>query len=157
MKLNEVKKVPDGTFVGVKISKKSKDDLIKLAESLDVPNILDKKDLHVTVIYSKKYLPNFKPLGKLDKSIIAKPTKFSIFGESSNCLVVELSCKDLVNRNKQIVKLHGATSDYDSYECHITLSYDVDDFDIKKLNPKSVKSIEIVEEYMENLNLDWSS
>jgi hypothetical protein len=56
------------------------------------------------------------------------------------------------------MKLHKAEYDFDEYKCHITLSYDIGDFDYKKLNPKDfVKSIEVVKEYQEDLNLDWLS
>lgn len=158
MKLNEIKKTPDGTYVGVKISKESKDKLYEMAEKLGVPNILPKKDYHITVIYSRKYLPNFEALGKLDEPIIAKPDKFSLFDakDDNKCLVIELKCPDIVKRHNHIMKVHGATYDWDEYKCHITLSYDVEDFSLKgKSAKKMIDSIEIIEEYSENLNLNW--
>ena len=157
MKLFEIKKDPDGTYVGVKLSKKSKTELFNLAKDLKIPNMLDKSKYHITVIYSRKYLPTFEALGKYDKPIIATPQKFSIFGAKNdeNCLVLELNCPEIIKRHKHIMKLYDAVYDFDVYKCHITLSYDVEDFDIKNVSYESLKELEIVEEYKENLNLDW--
>lgn len=157
MLLNEIKKTPDGTYVGVKLTKESRDTLYDEAKKLKIPNLLDKSEYHITVIYSRKHLPNFEPLGKYENPIVAKPKTLSLFTTSSGnpCLVIELTCPKLEKRHEHIMKVHGATYDWDEYKCHITLSYDCEDFDIKKKNAKKLFSnIEIETEYEEPLNTD---
>jgi hypothetical protein len=156
--LLEAGKEPDGTYVGVKLSKESKKKLAELQKSLNVPNPLNSDDMHVTVIYSRKYLPEFKSKGKLEKPIKAKLEKLEIFParNEKNCLVVKLKSPELTKRHKEIMKEHGATYDWDEYKPHVTLSYDVGDFDPKKHDLKDhLNEIEIVEEYDQDLKLDW--
>jgi hypothetical protein len=156
MKLHEIKKVPDGTFVGSKLSNESKIKLYELVKKLNVPNPLEKEKYHVTVIYSKKYLPHLTSVGKYDKPIIAKTKNLAMYGEESECLVIELECPELKKRNKEITKIHGATSDYDEYKCHVTLSYDCEDFDIPTTSIKKLlPTIELTSEYVDDLDLNW--
>ena len=151
-------KEPDGTYVGVKLSKDSMKKLSELQKAIDVPNPLDPEKMHITVIYSRKHLPDFKAKGKLEKPIKAKLDELDIFPsrDDKNVLVVKLKTPELTKRHKEIMKEHGATYDWDEYKPHVTLSYDVGDFDPKAHNLKDhLNEIEIVEEYDEDLKLDW--
>lgn len=153
---------PDGTFVGVHLSKKSKDALAEAAAKMKVPNKLRRDKMHATLIYSRKYLPEFKAKGKFDEPLTATPDKLEIFPSqdgNSNVLVVRLDAPDLVKRHKEIMKEHGATYDFDEYKPHITLSYNVGDFDPDAHDIKEHMddpTIEIVDEYQEDLDLDWA-
>lgn len=155
-------KKPDGTFVGVKISKESKDALISASKKMKVPNIIDKDKIHITLIYSRKHLPKFEAKGKLEKPIIVSVDKLDIFPAQegdSKALIVKLDAPDLVKRHKEIMKEEGATYDFPKYIPHITLSYDVGDFDAKAekiTDYMSNSNLEIVEEYAQDLELNWA-
>lgn len=156
-------KKPDGSFAGLKFSTDTQTALKEYIEKNEIPNPLNTNKIHSTLLYSKKYLPDYKPAGKLDKSWFGSPTHFSIFksnkktgGTGSNCLVLEYKCSEQSSRFDELMEKHAATYDFDEYKPHITLSYDVGDLDYKKL-PKFSKQLEIVEEYGENLNLNWAS
>lgn len=150
-----------GTFVGLRMSDKTMDNIEKLIKKLKVPNPIDRKDMHTTLIYSRKELPEFKEEGKLKEVKLATPKNFDIFKsrqDGTNCLVVKLDAPDIVKRHKEIRKEHGATHDFDEYLPHITLSYDCGDFDFSKVDVKELlPEIEFSEEYQEPLQLDWNS
>lgn len=160
--LRESKKTPDGTYVAVKLSEESKDKLYSAAEKMKVPNILDKKDYHTTLIYSRKYLPEFEAKGELNPPIAATISKLEIFtGKDGDqkVLVAVVDCPELVERHKSIMDEHKATYDFDEYVPHVTLSYNCNDFDVKSHDIlENIESpfIEFVEEYSTDLDLDWA-
>lgn len=163
MKLEELaknKKTPDGTYVGVKFNKETVDRIKKFIKLNNIPNPIKSESFHCTVIYSRKYLPTFKPKGKIDPAWIGKVKKLDIFKSQSgtNCLVIIFKCPELTARHKQIMKDYDATYDFDEYHCHITISYDCGKFD-----PSSIEDLESVigdiiidDEYSEDLNLNWA-
>ncbi len=149
-----------GTYAGLKFS----DDTIKMIkeyiEKNDIPNPLNGDDFHSTLLYSRKYLPEYEATGKFDESWTGDPNHFSIFpsnpkngGDGSNCLVLEYTCKEQVARFDDLMDKHDATYDFDEYKPHVTLSYDVGDLDYKNL-PELETALEIVEEYGEDLKID---
>lgn len=142
-----------GTYVGVKLSEESAAQVKEFMRNNSIPVPLPKSKLHVTVIYSRKELPDFKPKGKLEDPIVVVPEKFALFGESKNALVVKIKSPDLVKRHKEIMKEHNATFDYDVYEPHISLSYDCVGFDVSSLDLEELGPLEIVEEYEEEITL----
>ena len=150
----------DGTYIAAKFSKKSKDLLKKLATDLEVPNILPREKMHVTIVYSKKAFTNFDIHGKLEKPWKAKVKDLEIFKTQTgkSALVLRLDCQDLTDRHNYFEKEHGATYDYPEYKIHVTLSYDVgDDWKIPKTEPsETVPELELDEEYYEALSLDWA-
>jgi hypothetical protein len=156
--LYEKKEEPKGTYVGVRLTDESKEKVLKVIKEMDVPNPIGKKDMHLTLIYSRKYLPDFSPRGKLDKVIVAKPKELDIFpskAEGKDVLVVKLTAPALVKRHKEIMKEHEATYDYAEYIPHLTLSYNCKEFDIKKFDiSKLLDTLEIDEEYDEELDFD---
>lgn len=150
-----------GTFVGVKLSNDSEKRVKLLIEEGNIPNPIDIKDLHITVAYSRKYLPDFEARGKLEEPITAKVTGLDIFPSQDTdkkALVLRLKSPKLTYRHNQIRKKHGATFDFSEYKPHLTLSYDAGDYDISDVEPTEfVKELEIDTEYMEDLNLDWNN
>ena len=162
VELTEKKNMPDGTYAGLKFSTETKNLIKKYMEENEIPNPLDVDAIHSTLLYSRNHLPEYKPAGKLDESWFGKPKHFSIFnsnpkngGDGSNCLVLEYKCSQQSTRFDDLMEKYDATYDFDEYKPHITLSYDVDDLDYKKL-PMIDGKLEIVEEYGEDLNLDWA-
>ena len=153
-----------GTYAGVHFSEKTKNEIHEYMQLNHIPNELSPSKLHTTLLYSRKYLPDYKAVGKYDKPMIGIPGNFDIWksngedGEPTNCLIVEFECEELNERHDNLMKEHKATYDYPKYKTHITLSYDCGELDPKKLMPfkKIVKKIEIVEEYQEILDLNWA-
>jgi len=162
IELTESKK--RGTYAAVRFS----DDTVKriktFIEENEIPNPISANKLHTTVLYSRKYCPDYKAAGTYDTPLVGKPKKFDLWksqpdedGNRSNCLVLAYDCPELVKRHKSLMDEHKATFDFDQYRPHVTLSYDAGaDFDVNKLKPQDVGNIEITKEYMEDLDLDWA-
>ena len=165
MKLDEVKKkTPDGTFAGVNFDKSTTDAVLKYIKENDIPHGLRGHEMHATLLYSKKYLPDYEPAGKLKKPLVGTFSGFEIFesskdddtGKKKNCLVMRFICESLSQRHLSLMKEHGATYDYDEYKPHLTMSYDAGDFDPDKL-PSYNKDLIIIEEYGSDLQDDWTA
>lgn len=144
-----------GTYAGVRYDLESKSYISSLASKFDNP--IKEEDIHSTLLFSRKFLPNYEPLGEVNE--IVKPKKYNIFkSDDKNVLVLEVTSKWLEERHKSLMETHGATWDFPSYIPHITLSYDVGDIEIPKLSKKDLKTELIIsEEYSEELNLDWKN
>lgn len=156
-----------GTYVGVHFDS----DTVKRIKEFAVDNkiSLQQHKLHTTVLYSLKYLPNCKSLGKLNTPLIGRPKKFSVVetsfpgdqdqppnesGKIEYSLVLQYDSPELVARNKELKKEHSATHHFDPYKPHITLSYDVGDINVSKLNSKDIGNINIVLEYGKDLDFN---
>lgn len=146
-----------GTYAGVHFSESTQDDLKKFMMMNDIPNPVPRDKLHTTLLYSRKRCPNYVPRGLIDPPLVGKPTGFEVWPsqEGNNCLVLKYDCPELTQRHKDLMSEHGATFDYPEYRTHVTLSYDIGDMDISSLPPYE-GTIEIVEEYAEELNLEWA-
>jgi len=166
MKIKELleEKSKKGTYSGARFSKKTVDALVAFCKEHKIPKAIDGDHLHTTILFSRKFLPDYKAAGKYDEMIVAKPKQWNVWktspsdpnAEKTNCLVLETNCPALVERHKELMDEHGGTYDYDEYKTHLTLSYDIGDFDVKDL-PLFDQDIEIEEEYQEDLNLDWAA
>ena len=151
MELTEQK----GTYAAVRFDQTTIDVLTSIIEDNKIPNGLNPDEFHSTTCFSRKHLKGFKPLGKIDPPWIAKPLKFGTFpmGDKT-CAILFYECNDQSNRFDYICKEYGATWDYDKYECHITLSYNIDNYDMKKLDIKKIPELTIISEYTEELDLN---
>jgi len=160
--ISEDKKENKGSYAAIRFNKDTIDGIKKYIKENDIPNHTKFDKMHTTLLYSRKYLPEYKPAGKLDKPMIGKGKGFEVWdsqpdndGHVAKCLVMCYDCPELVKRHEELMEEHGATYDFDDYKPHITFSYDVADMKHKDL-PKFDGKIEIVEEYGEDLNLDWA-
>jgi hypothetical protein len=164
MKLNDLTKAfTQGTYAGVNFSAKTLETLRQFGIENEIPNRLQTRKLHTTLLYSRKYLPNYQPAGAIDPPLVATFKAWDVFltrpttdgAESKRALVMKLDCFPLWQRHIDLMNEHQATYDYLEYVPHISLSYDIDDFDYFAL-PKFEGEIEIVNEYMNTLDLDWA-
>lgn len=164
MKVTEIieKKQEKGTYAAVKLSNKTNKAIVKYIKDNDIPNAIKPEKLHTTLLYSRKHLPDYEPAGEYEEAMHGKPIGFEKWpsqpdddGKVAMCLVLKYTCPELVDRHKFLMKEHGATYDYDEYNPHVTFSYDVGGMQCKDL-PKFEEDIEIIEEYAEELNLDWA-
>ena len=149
----------DGSYVGARLSAKSKARLRKMAKEIGVPKLVPSSKMHITLIYSRKYLPDFKPRGKLDEPMKATVEGLTVFQQEGGprVLVVKLKSADLKNRHEEIMDEHKATYDFDEYVPHVTLCYDCGDFDETEHSIKNQfqEPLEFDEEYYEDLDLNW--
>lgn len=79
--------------------------------------------------------------------------------DNKRCLVIKLESEYLTNRHKELMKNYPSlTYDYPEYIPHITLSYDIGDFDISeiKLNESTTLPMffNIITEYKEDLQVN---
>lgn len=151
-----------GTYAGVKFDEQTIEAISQYIKQHKIPNGIDKNKLHTTLLYSRKYLPNYKSQGQIDPPFIGTPTQLQVWesqpdenGKTSNCLVLKYQCNALYQRHKKLMSQHGATYDFDEYDPHITLSYDIGKFKHKKL-PLPECDIVITSEYQEELDLSWA-
>ena len=152
-----------GTYAGVKYSPSSVELIEQFMETNHIPNAIVPSKIHTTLLYSRKFLPKYQPQGKLNPPLTATFEKFVVWKTTPpdpkqvpwNCLVMMLDCPELVQLHNMYMKEHHATYDYDQFNPHITLSYNIGDLDVKHL-PQFKGTLSIVEEYSEILNLDWA-
>ena len=149
-----------GTYAGVRFSEETKNAIVSYISQNNIPNAPERDKLHTTLLYSRKRCPNYEPAGEV--FMHGRPGAWQIWesqadseGNKTNCLVLEYECPELVARHNELMEEHGATFDYPEYKTHITFSYDVGDMSKEDL-PSYEGPIEIVEEYSEELNLDWA-
>lgn len=158
------KKEQKGTYAGIRFADDTVKQLRKFAKDHNIPNRVPHKKFHTTVLYSRKYLPDYKPAGEYEEAMVGKPKAFEIWpsqpdddGNKSHCLVLTYDCPALVKRHEDLMDEHKATYDFPDYKPHVTLSYDVGEgYDLDKLKVSDIDDLKIANEYSEELNLDWA-
>ena len=161
MRIDEIVKLveapEDGTFAGVRFDNESVQKLKDFSEDNNIPNQTPIEDYHATLLFSKVPVPEYQPQGKLRTPLTATPNDVKIWGEDEEkALVVTLMCPKLVARHEQLMKQHpNATYDHDEYIPHVTLSYNVGDFDTNSLDISKLGELVIDEEYGDDIDPDW--
>jgi hypothetical protein len=142
-----------GTYAAVKPSKNDSNILEKFISDNNIPNPEPIDKLHATLLYSRKPLPSYKPDPKLTHLVLVDKLEIWPTKSGKNCLVLKLKSDDLSKRHLYLMNKHKATYDYPEFKVHISLSYDVGDYDISKLNIKYLpKTIKLDGEYHEPLD-----
>lgn len=154
MLLFELATKEQGTYIAVKLDKESQEKIVDFIKEHKIPNGVPADKLHATVIYSLDYVSNAKKLVDKDMQFEGRPTKFDSFDGDTKNLVLLFECDDLLDRHEYFKK-HGATHTYDEFKPHITLSYDVEDFNIKNL-PKFTEKLTLINEYTQPLDTEWT-
>ena len=152
--LYEDKKEAAGTYAAAKLSDKTKKLIKQYFKDNEIPDPCDVDDMHCTILYSRKHLPDYQAAGEYDTPIVGKNGKFEIWptrDKKANVLVLHLSSPEMTKRHKFLMKEHGATYDFDEYKPHVTFTYDFGDNDVKSLKPVDF-DIEFTTEYSEDLS-----
>ena len=120
-----------GTYAGVRFDPATTDALIKYTQDGKIPNPLPPKEYHSTILYSSRPCPEYKPLGDLKEPWMGHSPKIEVWPTQSGkrCLVIHYKSDDLENRHNELMKKHNATYDFPEFKSHMTLSYDIGDFD----------------------------
>lgn len=147
-----------GTYAGVKFHTSTNKMLHGLTSGYGMQSAVRPDRFHSTLLYSRTYLPDYRPWGEIFPSLRGKPTKverWSMDSTGVEGLVLLYDCEELILRHHRLMQLHSATFDFPSYIPHITLSYDIGDFDIEQIQSavQKLPDIIIVEEYSEVLSL----
>lgn len=146
----------DGLYVGVKYSPKTVNKIKQFIIENNIKNPVEIRNIHTTILCSYKQIPSFVPRGKLSKPIIARFKNFDLWKNNNSTktnLVLLLDCLELINLHNLYTKKYDIQSVL-MYNPHITLSYDTDISDVSIL-PNFDIEFEIIEEYSEELDLQW--
>lgn len=144
MVLKFIEFLNEGTFVGIRLDAESQQRIHAYQQANDIKEPIQGKDLHVTLIYSKKTMDDFSADGVLEVPYIATITGFANY---NGVLVCELDCPDLEIKHTDLLHRYNGIHDYDSYSPHVSLSYNFQG-DVDKL-PVFDGNIKLVDEYME--------
>jgi 2'-5' RNA ligase len=127
-----------GTYISVTPNKEAADELYRWTINNNIPNPIDREDLHCTLIYSRKGIPAAKHYD-LNLPINATTGALKIFNQPNgkDCLVVTLNSEDLVAHHETIMNKYGAVYDHEKYIPHITLSYNIGDYKNVNKFPKT--------------------
>ena len=129
MRLMEIVK-PAGTYIGLRVLDPGTDVLRTFIHEHAIPYKMHEKERrkHVTLIYSRSYCPNIPLSAEVHQ---ARPTKLEVFGTQGgkNALVLLLSAPTVAARHRKLMSEFPLTYDYPHFKAHVTLSYDVGDFD----------------------------
>lgn len=141
-----------GTYAALLLTDTAKSALDDFCIRYAVPNKC--QDYHTTIMYSRKHHPDFEPQSSAIHH--GTPLCFAIFTDrrtNKNCLVLKYRSVSIEKRHYNLKNIYGATWDFDTFEPHVTLSYDIEDFDISVLDIKNLKLrlIEFSNEYSEPL------
>lgn len=156
VKLNEIFFVSPqpGTYVGLRLSDKTTKQFVDYIKQNKIPNSVAKTKLHATVLYSRVPV---ECEGKVPVDWTGTFQQFDSFKEtagdsnSTNCLVVKFVCPE-INKQHEECRSKGGTHDFDSFDPHITLSYDIGTLDFSSL-PAIDFPIVFKELYSEPLDL----
>lgn len=121
-----------GTYAALSVSTASQQEIKKFVEQFlevnDDAVLVKPEDYHCTLIYSRHPCPDVKDMD-FDLPVEATPVGFDLFESKSDstkgsmCLVLKLESKELRALEKTCRDDYGATSDFPTYEPHITLVY----------------------------------
>jgi hypothetical protein len=117
-----------GTYVAVYPNEKTISRLCTLCMELDLSDMIDDDKLHATVLYSRKGIdhPQAEKIADEYLPIEAIGDEYAVFGHEGEekCLVLKLSSVGLRGLHAEYRNM-GGTSDYPTYEAHVTLCYGI--------------------------------
>ena len=121
-----------GTYSSFKLSDDSARMLLNWCKSVGINNLIDSSEYHVTTMFSRENVEGYTPYYDLDgnSTIDLDPKLYSIGtlrGKDQPTTALVLFCPNsLLYSQWSLARSLGATWDYEDYNPHITLSYDVD-------------------------------
>lgn len=144
-----------GTYAAVKPDAEGQSHLDKFMKDHNIPNPESADKLHSTLLYSRKHLPNYSPDKALKHEAYTKNLEVWPTKSGKRCLVLKLDSNSLHKRHIHLMDKHKAEYDYPEFKPHISLSYDLGDFDEKKLDhTKLPKKLSLTHEYHEVLDTE---
>lgn len=141
-----------GVYSAIRLTKESADALRNWAIQMGFEGVIDIKDMHITTCYS------------FTDFVAPEPKKFSSFaiiekilrsGADEKTIVLVLSNDEAVERNAELKTL-GATSQYEGYTPHISVSYSDANVDVTGIEVPDLK-LYLDQDYFEELNRTWTA
>lgn len=120
---------PGGTYASLIPSIETKEALFRFCSDIGIPNLVDTRDYHMTLVYSKKAVPDIIH-EDFDLPIEALMKGFKILGDEKKVLVIELYCPGAKRLHELFQKKYGATHDYPDFIPHITVAEDYEGDDV---------------------------
>jgi len=108
----------NGTYSSLQVSASSAKKIIAWCEENNV-TVSNPDELHCTIVFSKTPVPEVIKLDGKEITVTGKVKEWEVLGE--DCLVLMLDCPGASYLHKEITDL-GATSDYDEYIAHVTIT-----------------------------------
>lgn len=145
----------NGAFIELKFDNETLKNLKNYFENTNIPNSIPLKEIHTTLLYSRKGIENYIPSNKLKGEILI-PKKLHIWKtqENTNCLVCELENSKIVKYHNNLIKYHNASHDYPEYIPHVTFSYNCGNLDVGNLELPKFNFI-IDKENLSALDENW--
>mgnify|MGYP001306449516 CR=1 FL=1 len=151
MRLTEIVATKRGTYVGLRVLDPGTDMLRTFIHEHAIPYKMHDKERrkHVTLIYSRTHCPHIVRSKEVHR---VKPVHFEVFSTQSGkrALVLLLSAPTVAARHRQLMSLHPLTYDFPHFKAHVTLSYDIGDFDHGALPPFK-EDLFLGDEYIQEL------
>ena len=135
-------------------------EIIKWAKAQGFPTTLPADDMHVTICFSRTPVDWMK-IGEAwsnndDGGIEVKPGSVRLVERlgDKGAVVLMFNSNDLAWRHEDFKRI-GATWDHEEYQPHITITYDVGDFDPNMAEPYR-GAIKLGPEIFEEVNENWT-
>lgn len=141
-----------GTYAAVRPLHPDAQHLKNVMKDYGVPNPEKADKLHCTLLYSRKHLPNYVPDTSMTHVVCVSSLEMWLTRSGKNCLVMKLDAPSLIDRHKDLMTMHDAEYDYPEYKPHVSLSYDIGDYDITELKKNLPKTFILSHEYQEQLD-----
>lgn len=124
-----------GTYAALKVLDPSAARIYEYIKHNNLPQgFEDRQALHCTVIWSKRECPNM--VHEYDVVHRARPAGLHVFhSEGKKRLVLMLDAPTVVERHKTLMREHKAEYMWDEFHPHVTIAYDIGEFDWWKLPP----------------------
>ena len=138
-----------GTFVSLRPSSHSLDELQALQKVLDLPNPVTRDALHCTVVDSAKTMRGYTAWGEIWPCIRACPISIQRWPwmVDRECVVLTLNSDDIVVRNQRLVDIYNIPPSKYPFAPHITLAYGTEGCVLPDAIQSVLPSITFVKEY----------
>jgi len=111
-----------GTYIGLRLTEDSTEELQSFAESLGLQGLLPSEKYHLTLIYSKDKTLDYVP--RPERRFKSTVVSADIIGEGKwRALVLKLRSPDAHRRFNAITKVYGNVHSYPDFLPHISLKY----------------------------------
>lgn len=111
---------PEGTYASLIPSTDSKEKLFRFCSDIGIPNLMEIRDYHCTLIHSDTPVPEIIT-EDFGLPILALMKGFKVLGDKK-FLVIELYCPDAKSLNERLSEKYGATSDFPDFIPHISIA-----------------------------------
>ena len=143
-----------GMYVWADFDHESKLALYRIVQQFEIPNAVRPDKLHITILCSTVDLQTYRPTDKYATAVSLTPVRFEIWGTATTpCLVLVLDSDIVKQHHDFLVAKHGAKHTFSNYIPHVTLSYDINCYDINVLNSQleDIPPLTLVGEHIQPL------